>query len=98
VPLEHRRGLEQIGVQQAITAFGDVPAGVGFARLVAPWRETEIGADGSRSSEPRGVVDDGPVGERDHVADAGDCHPLPRGGIGARQSEDLPIEYSNLLS
>jgi hypothetical protein len=54
-------------------------------RLVAPPCETEIGACRSRSSEPQGVIDDGGVGEGDHDADAGDCHQLPRSGIGTAE-------------
>src|SRR4030081_409027 len=90
--------IAEEAVGEAIAAFGDVPTGVGFTRLVAPRRETEIGADGSRSSEPRGVIDDGGVGEGDHDADAGDSHQPPHGGIGTCPSEDLLIEHLYLLA
>ena len=55
--------------------------------------ETETGANRSRSSEPRGVIDDGGVRGGDHDADAGDCRQPPRSGIGTCHSEDLPIEH-----
>src|SRR5271154_5208330 len=75
-----------------------MPRTVDLAGLVAPRREAEIGTDGSRSSEPRGVIDDGGISKGDHDADAGDRHQVPRRGICACSGEYLTVECRDLLA
>ena len=51
---QHTCRLEQVGPQQPVAPFGDAPIEVLLARLLSPWSQTEVGADGLRRSEPRG--------------------------------------------
>ena len=87
---------DPLGTQQTIAAFGDVPAMIDLARSVAPWGQADIGAHRSRSPKPCGIIDDGGIGEGDDNSDAGNGHQVQRGDIGARPSENLPIEDSYL--
>lgn len=38
-------GLEQVGPDERVTAFGDPAVLVGLARLVTPWRQAQISTD-----------------------------------------------------
>ena len=71
---EHAGGFEEIGPDQAITAFGD-PAGlIDFARGIAARRQPEVGADASGSLKAAGITNRGAEGRGIDGADFRNGH------------------------
>lgn len=57
-------GLVECGTGQFVAASADTALYVGFARLIAPWRQAEMGADIARLSKPVRLVDGGAERQR----------------------------------
>jgi hypothetical protein len=48
---EHAGGLEEVGPDHGIAAFGDPAGPIDLARGMAAWRQPEVGADAPGASE-----------------------------------------------
>ncbi len=67
---QHAGRLEEISSQQAISPSRDFSDSVRFARLLAAWRQAQIGPHGGCTSKARRVVDGMAEGQCRYHADA----------------------------
>ena len=69
--------FEQIATQRQIVALRYAPTVADLTRLVAPWRQAEVGPHTAGFGKPRRIVDDTDKGQRDHGSDARRRHQPP---------------------
>ena len=89
--------LVEGGAHHRITATADVAIVISLSGAVAPWRQTEMRSDISRSREALGRVDAGSVSKSYDRADAGNGHQPVADGIPPRQLTAQAIEPLEFL-
>src|SRR5258708_2033763 len=84
--------LVEGGAHHRITAAADVAIVISLSGAVAPWRQTEVRSDVSRSREAPACVDAGSESKRHQGAAAGNGHQPVTDGTPPRQLTTQAIE------
>src|SRR3984957_4719081 len=85
-------GLVQEGSHPPIPAFRDAAGVVDLSRLMAPWNQTQIGANISGSADARRIVDRSHKGERCQLSDAWDGHEPAAGRRGSCHTSHVGVD------
>ncbi len=91
-------GKEQKRAHQAVATLGDAARPIYLARLVAPRRQPQIGADAAPFAEPAGIIDRRHIGQGGDRPDAGNRHQAPAWSHCLGKRLDPQIEPGNLLA
>lgn len=98
---QNGRCLEKVSPEKTVAPSGYLAIDVSFARLAAPRRKTQIGADAGCRSEARWIIDCMAERQGCHNADARNRHQATRRFIRLRQPANFVVKlallFANLL-